>query len=187
MFLIDGNTIPEGNFRIQFGFSVMDELREGGQLDFDYDRDQGTMNAYGINVQSRKYHGFGKVGVFFPDKPYQSIGFQTSATYFQQDGLFGLTHYTGEQNSIYANLIYQGIIGNTNHMISMGGSFQYDDYQEFLNTDPFNRTELVPGVFGQYTYTNPEKFNGIAGLRMDYNSVLRIADYSQASYAIYAG
>ncbi len=75
---------PEGNFRIQFGFSVMDELREGGQLDFDYERDQGTMNSYGINVKSRKYHGFGKIGVLFPEKPYQSIGFQTSATVFSR-------------------------------------------------------------------------------------------------------
>ncbi|MFC2112234.1 TonB-dependent receptor domain-containing protein [Bacteroidota bacterium] len=162
---------PEGNFRVQFGFSVMDELREGGELDFDYERDQGTTNAYGINMNSRKYNGFGKIGVLFPDKPYQSIGFQMSATYFEQEGLFGLDRYTGKQNSLYSNLIYQGIIGNTNHMYSMGGSFQYDDYQETLNTDMHTRTEYVPGIFGQYTYTDPEKFNGIAGFRMDYNSV----------------
>jgi len=161
---------PEGNFRIQFGFSVMDELRKGGQLDFDYEQDKGTINAYGINVNSRKYSGFGKVGVIFPDKHYQSIGFQMSATTFKQEGHFGLDRYTGGQNSVYANLIYQSIIGNTNHMISMGGSFQYDDYQETLNATPFNRTEAVPGIFGQYTYTSPQKFNGIAGLRVDYNS-----------------
>jgi len=162
---------PEGNFRFQFGFSFLDESREGGQLGFDYDRDQGTMNAYGINIQTRKYNGFAKVGVLFPNKPYQSIGFQTSVTKLQQDGLYGLNRHSGDQSSVYANLIYQGIISNTNHIISMGGSFQYDDFSEFLNNDLHSRTEWVPGVFGQYTYTNPEKFNGIAGLRMDYNSV----------------
>ncbi len=162
---------PEGNFRIQFGFSVLDESREGGELDFDYERDQGTMNSYGINIQSSKYHGFAKIGILLPNKPGQSIGFQTSVTSFQQDGLFGLQRYSGDQSSVYANLIYQGIIGNTNHMISTGGSFQYDDYREFLNTDLHSRTEWVPGIFGQYTYTSPQKFNGIAGLRMDYNSV----------------
>lgn len=162
---------PEGNFRFQFGFSLLDELREGGQLDFDYDRDQGSMNAYGINVQTRKYNGFGKIGLLFPGKPYSSLGFQTSATYFRQEGLFGLDRYSGEQNSLYANLIYQNIIGNTKHIISMGGSFQYDDYREFLNTDLHTRRELVPGIFAQYTYTDPEKFNGIAGLRLDNNSV----------------
>ncbi len=165
---------PEGNFRMQFGFSVMDELREGGQMDFDYDRDPGTMNAYGINVNSRKYNGFGKVGILFPDKPYQSIGFQMSATYFQQEGLFGLNQYTGKQNSLYTNLIYQSIIKNTNHMINIGGSFQYDDYRETLNAGILNRTEWVPGIFGQYTYTNPENFNGVVGLRMDYNSVYKL-------------
>lgn len=162
---------PEGNVRLQFGFSVMDEQRDGGQLDFDYDRDQGTTNAYGINVNSRKYNGFGKVGVLFPNKPYQSIGFQMSATYFEQDGLFGPDQYTGKQNSLYSNLIYQGIIGNTNHMFSTGASFLYDDFRETLNTSLRNRREWVPGIFGQYTYTSPEKFNGIAGLRVDHNSV----------------
>ncbi len=162
---------PEGNFRIQFGFSVLDELREGGELDFEYEQDQGTMNAYGINVKTRKYNGFTKLGLLFKDKPYQSIGFQASGTFFQQEGLFGLTQYSGEQNSLYSNLIFQSIIGNTNHMISMGGSFQYDDYHELMDTDNHVRTEYVPGIFGQYTYTSPEKFNGIAGLRFDYNSV----------------
>ena len=162
---------PEGNFRLQFGFSVLDELRQGGQLDFDYDRDQGSMNAYGINVQTGKYNAFGKIGLLFPGKPNNSLGFQASATQFRQEGLFGLDRYTAEQNSLYTNLIYRGIIGNTNHLISMGGSFQYDDYREFLNTVLHGRRELVPGIFGQYTYTDPEKFNSIAGVRVDYNSV----------------
>jgi outer membrane receptor protein involved in Fe transport len=162
---------PEGNFRIQLGVSVMDELREGGQLDYDHDRDAGSTTAYGINVKTRKYRGFGKIGVLFPARPYQSIGFQTSATHFSQDGVFGPDGYQGEQNSFYANLIFQNIIGNTNHLISLGGSFQYDDYREYLNGDSYGRIESVPGIFGQYTYTYPEKFNGIAGLRIDYNSI----------------
>ena len=35
----------------------------------------------------------------------------------------------------------------------------------------FDRTEICPGIFSQYTYTCPEKFNGIAGLRVDHNSL----------------
>jgi outer membrane receptor for ferrienterochelin and colicins len=162
---------PEGNFRMQFGISVMDEQREGGQMEFDYDRDQGGSEYYGINISTRKYQGFGKFGILFPKKPYQSIGFQTHATWFSQESLYGLDRYEGKQVSYYANLIYQSIISNTNHIINLGTSFQYDDFQERLNMVNYNRTEYVPGIFGQYTYTYPEKFNGIAGLRVDHNSV----------------
>jgi outer membrane receptor for ferrienterochelin and colicin len=162
---------PEGNVRLQFGISLMDELREGGQMDFDYDRDQGGSEYYGINIATRKYQGFGKIGFLFPEKSYQSIGFQTRATWFSQESLYGLNNYDGEQFSYYANLIYQSIISNTNHIINFGASFLYDDYRERLNMDNYNRTEFVPGIFGQYTYTDPEKFNGIAGLRIDHNSV----------------
>ncbi len=162
---------PEGNVRLQFGISVMDELREGGQMDFDYDRDQGGSEYYGINIATRKYQGFGKIGFLFPEKPYQSIGFQTQGTWFSQESLYGMNRYGGEQLSYYSNLIYQSIISNTNHIINFGASFLYDDYRERLNLDNYNRTEFVPGVFGQYTYTYPEKFNGIAGLRLDHNSV----------------
>jgi outer membrane receptor for ferrienterochelin and colicins len=162
---------PEGNLRVQLGLNVMDEQRDGGQQGFDYERDRGTSNNYGIRINTRKYHGFGKIGLLFPQKPYQSIGFQTSATFYSQDGLYGLNSYLGDQKSIYTNLIYQSIIGNTNHVINFGGSFQYDDYKESLNQSSFNRREIVPGIFSQYTYTNLDKFNGIVGLRLDHNSL----------------
>jgi outer membrane receptor for ferrienterochelin and colicin len=162
---------PEGNTRLQFGISVLDELREGGQMEFDYGRDQGSSEYYGINISTRKYQGFGKIGFLFPDKPFKSVGFQTQATWYSQESLYGLNNYDGEQVSYYANLIYQSIISNTNHIINFGASFQYDDFHEKLNAESFNRTEFIPGIFGQYTYTYPEKFNGIAGLRTDHNSV----------------
>ena len=162
---------PEGNLRLQFGFSFLNEIREGGQTDFNYDRDYGTNNYYGMTVDTRKFHGFGKIGVLFPDKPYSSIGFQTSATILSMEGLFGLDEYSGDQMNLYSNLIYQSIIGSTNHTYSAGASFLFDSYEGVLNSDIFSRTEMVPGIFGQYTYTNPEKFNAILGLRVDDNSV----------------
>ncbi len=162
---------PEGNLRSQFGFSLMDERRDGGQPGFDYERDQGTTNSYGIRINTRKYHGFGKMGILFPNKPYQSIGFLTSATWYDQEGLFGQNRYKAEQKSLYANFIYQSIIGTTNHTINLGSSFQYDLYSESLNTEMFDRTEVVPGIFSQYSYSSLDKFNGILGLRADYNSL----------------
>ncbi len=162
---------PEGNLRVQLGFSFLNEIREGGQIDFDYDRDYGTDNYYGMTVDTRKFNGFGKIGLLFPEKPYSSIGFQTSATLMSMKGLFGLDEYSGQQMSLYSNLIFQSIIGSTNHTYNIGASFLSDRYEEVLNSDIFSRTEIVPGIFGQYTYTNLDKFNGILGLRVDNNSV----------------
>jgi outer membrane receptor for ferrienterochelin and colicin len=47
----------------------------------------------------------------------------------------------------------------------------YDSFLEDLNNGVYERAENVPGLFGQYTYTVPEKFNGIMGLRTDFNSL----------------
>jgi outer membrane receptor protein involved in Fe transport len=46
----------------------------------------------------------------------------------------------------------------------------YDKYEEILNNEVFKQHEIVPGIFGQYNYTLPDKFNGILGLRADWNS-----------------
>jgi outer membrane receptor for ferrienterochelin and colicin len=111
------------------------------------------------------------MGYLFPGKPYQSIGFLTSATWYSQEGLFGQNRYSGKQHSFYSNLIFQTILGSTNHTINLGTSFQYDNYLESLNQVDLHRKEVVPGIFTQYTYTSPDKFNGILGLRADHNSL----------------
>ena len=161
---------PEGNLRAQLGFAVMDESRKGGQMNFNYNEPVGSQADYGMNISTRKYRTFGKIGYLFPEKVYNSIGFQTSLTWYEQDAYFGMSNYSGDQLSFYSNLMYQGIINNTNHKITTGISYQYDRFGEAYNDKVFDRTESVPGIFGQYTYTWPEKFNGIAGIRTDYHS-----------------
>jgi outer membrane receptor for ferrienterochelin and colicin len=148
----------------------MAENRRGGQSDYDFESDNGMSDYYGIKIDTRKFYGYGKIGMLFPGKPYNSIGFMTSATVFSLDGLIGPNKYSGEQMSYYSNLIYQSIILSTNHTYNIGFSFLYDRYDEILNDRVFEQTEIIPGIFGQYTYTKPDKFNGILGLRADRNS-----------------
>lgn len=91
-------------------------------------------------------------------KPYQTLGFQFSGVYHVQDGIFGLRTYDATQKSLYFNSIYQDIIGNTDHQIRTGFSTQWDAYDEKLLDTVFKRNEIVPGVFGEYTYKGSEKF-----------------------------
>ncbi len=162
---------PEGNLRGQIGFSVLDETRKGGQRDFDFDESVSSQEYYGLNIDTRKYSVYGKLGVLFPEKPYKSIGFITSATWFEQDAFFGLNEYNNLQESFYANLIYQTIIKTTDHKFNAGASYIYDKYNEVFNDSVLKRLESVTGVFGQYTYTYLESFTGIIGLRGDYHNL----------------
>jgi len=155
----------------QFGFKILNDNRTGGETEFDPGNDKFTTKYYGLGINIKRYEGFAKIGYVFPDKKYKSIGLQLSAFNHQQDSYFGLTSYNAEQNNLYANLIYQSIIGTTAHKFRTGLSFVSDKYNEDFTTMKFKRTETVPGAFFEYTYTPIEKVNIVAGFRADHNSL----------------
>ncbi len=144
--------------------------KTGGEIDFDPDIDEGTTNSWGMNIHTERYEGWAKLGKVNIEKPWQSVGFQISGATHKQVSYFGLRNYDANQNTFYANLLYQSIIKNTNHKFKTGISFQYDDYKELLNTVNFDRIESVPGAFFEYTYNYLEKFNAIVGFRGDYHN-----------------
>jgi outer membrane receptor for ferrienterochelin and colicin len=158
-------------FLIQFGFKILNDSRTGGETDFDAAKDKFTTNHYGLGIHTKRYENFAKIGYVFAEKKYKSIGLQLSAFDHQQNSYFGMTRYNVEQNNFYANLIYQSIIGSTKHKFRTGLSFVSDHYKEDFNSKRFIRTETVPGVFFEYTFTPVEKFNIVAGLRTDHNSL----------------
>jgi outer membrane receptor for ferrienterochelin and colicin len=89
----------------------------------------------------------------------------------KQDAYFGFTGYNAKQQTFYSNLIYQSIIKTTSHKFRTGISFLYDKYNEDFKAVNYKRTETVPGVFGEYTFTPNDKFSAVAGLRADHNSL----------------
>jgi outer membrane receptor for ferrienterochelin and colicin len=129
---------------------------------------------WGLEINTRRTEGWGKIGWVNKKKPYQSVGLQLSMTDYGQDAYFGLTTYKGKQQTGYANLIYQTVIDNTNHIVKMGTSLLYDKYDERFNAIPFARKEVVAGTFFEYTYTHSEKFNMVTGLRADYHNLFGI-------------
>jgi len=158
-------------FLTQVGFKFLNDSKTGGETIYDPNNDKFTTNHYGLGITTRRYEGFAKIGYVFPEKKYKSIGLQLSASVHQQDSYFALTIYNAEQNNFYANLIYQSIIGNTNHKFRTGFSFVSDEYNEDFKSINYKRTEAVPGAFFEYTFTPIEKFNVVAGLRTDYNTL----------------
>jgi outer membrane receptor for ferrienterochelin and colicin len=155
----------------QFGFKILTDRKQGGELHYNEETDKGTTNAYGLAFNTNRYEGFAKIGYVFPKKKYQSIGLQLSTFQHKMQSYFGLTNYDAAQNNVYGNLIYQSIINNTNHKFRTGISFVNDVYNETLNAKKFNRTETVPGAFFEYTYDYSTKLSIVAGIRADYNNL----------------
>ncbi|HEX5669733.1 MAG TPA: TonB-dependent receptor [Chitinophagaceae bacterium] len=154
---------------LQFGAKMLLDSKTGGEVD--YDGDKFNNQIYGLGIETERYEGFAKIGYVFPGKKYRSIGLQLSAFSHQQDAYFGLDPYNGSQENFYSNLIYQDIIGTTIHKYRAGISFSSDNYNELYNNMQYKRSEMVPGAFFEYTYTMNDKFNVVAGIRADHNSL----------------
>jgi outer membrane receptor for ferrienterochelin and colicin len=161
---------PNDLLHLQFGIEVLDESRLGGQLEFE-GGDESPEGIYGIDIGINKVRAYSKLGYAFPNRPYQSMGWINSFTWFDQSSVFGERNYDADSRSFYSNLIFQTIIKNTNHKLSSGLSFQYDDYNEQFLENEMDRKEIVPGIFSQYTWSVPEKSVFMAGMRADYNSL----------------
>lgn len=156
---------------VQFGLKGLTDRKTGGQTQFDPQQHKGTTRYYGLGINTDRVELFAKTGYVFPAKKYKSLGLQLSAFNHRQNAYFGLTDYTARQENLYANFIYQSIIGNTNHKFRTGLSLVQDRYKERFNQLPFGRIETVSGGFFEYTYDYPKRFTMVAGIRADYNSL----------------
>lgn len=154
----------------QFGIKAMNDNRQAGEVDFNPSTDKLTTNAYGVGIDVKQYEAFGKLGYVFPGKKYKSVGLIVAARDYTNDSYYGIRAYSGKQESIYANLIYQSIINTTEHKFRTGLSFANDNYHETFANNPYKRLETVPGAFFEYTFTPTDKFTSIIGLREDYHN-----------------
>ncbi|KGE15208.1 TonB-dependent receptor domain-containing protein [Sphingobacterium deserti] len=155
----------------QFGLKYLSDDRTGGEINFNESTDKLTTNRYGLGFDIDRIEGFAKIGYVFPNHKLRSIGLQVSGAHYRQDSYFGLTTYNSEQNSGYANLLYQDVLGSVMHKYRAGLSLSYDKYNEQIVANDFRRTEAVSGAFLEYTFAPNEKFDAVLGIRQDYNSI----------------
>jgi outer membrane receptor for ferrienterochelin and colicins len=155
-------------------FQFMDDSKLMGQLSFDPDRDRGTVNSWGSEIDTKKIDVSTKIGYVFKDMPYQSFGFQNAFSSYDQNSYFGLNSYNIKQNSFYSNLIFNSIINNEKNKFATGLNFTYDDYTEFVNTTNYSRIDNTVGAFFEYTFDNQDNFSLILGGRADYGNRLGV-------------
>ncbi len=155
---------------VQFGIKGTYVESLAGQMNFERTMTRDTLNPWGLTSDIQRVEAWAKAGKVFQNKPGYSFGSQFSVSQHNQQSRYGLRYYDAQQQSGYANGILQGIIGNTNHGFKTGASVQYDSYIEDFNSTQYNRIEVIPGIFGEYTFTYLTKFNAVLGLRGDYHS-----------------
>jgi outer membrane cobalamin receptor len=155
----------------QAGIKLLVDNKTGGETIFDASKNRLSNSVYGLGIKTNRIDAFSKIGYVFPGKRYKSIGLQLSAFRHVQDSYFGQTVYDARQTNFYSNLIYQSIIGNSNHKFRTGLSFVADNYDEVFNNTKFKRVENVAGAFFEYTYSYLKKLDVILGLRADHNSL----------------
>jgi len=161
--------VGEKGLMLQLGIqgTYVDKL--GGQATFEPTDD--PAQVWGFQLNTRRVEGWAKIGKVYPEKPWRTMGIQIAGTYHDQQSDFGPNAYNANQQSLYVNGLYQGIFGNSNHKWRSGVSLMYDAYQEQLNGTNYDRTEIVPGAFFEYTYNFLDIFGLVAGLRADYHNL----------------
>ena len=171
----------------QVGLRVVVDERDGGQTAMQSASDampgHGDHGPYTIKATNRIIDGFGKHGWVFENDPTKSIGLIASLRRHEVSNAYGLRTYEGLQQSAYASMVYQQLLGSGTDQIKAGFSFQYDDYEE-LFTSPgsspgqadtvptleLGRTERMPGVFAEHTLKR-ERFILVSGFRVDVNDL----------------
>ena len=145
----------------------------GGQLAFSHgspNHNHDKPSFWGMYTKTNRWEGWAKLGKVFEKKPWKSIGSQIKFSYHDQITELGLNTSNAQQASYYYNVAYQSILNNTNHSFQTGSSLQADVYTESLNSVSYDRTEIVPGAFFEYTFKHLEKVTLVTGFRGDFHN-----------------
>ncbi len=154
---------------IQFGGRLLIDNRVGGQKGFE--SRSATPALYGFTNNTFRPEFFLKAARLYPSKPYKGLGLISHFSHYKSDTYFGFKPYFATQNSFYSNLIYQNIIGNTEHTYKTGLSLLLDNYDERLGAILRNRQEVVPGAYFEYTYNHIDKTVLVLGIRDDIHNL----------------
>jgi outer membrane receptor for ferrienterochelin and colicins len=153
-------------------FRFLNDKKQTGEINFNPAINKGNSQVWGSEINTKRFETSAKLGYVFPEIPYQSIGFQFAYSNHQQDSYFGLNEYDIQHQSIYSNLIFNSIIGDTRNKFKTGISFTSDTYDEIVNINNFDRKENSVGTFFEYAFDNLDDFSLTAGLRLDTHNLL---------------
>ncbi|MEQ8419463.1 MAG: TonB-dependent receptor [Arenibacter algicola] len=145
----------------------LNDEKQVGQTNFVPGTDKFTTNSWGGEINTRRFDTSLKLGYVFPELPFQSLGFQTAYNIHKQDSYFGFNEYNIDHESVYSNLLFNSIIGDTKSKFKTGLTFAYDGYGEMVKTQDYSRVDKSIGAFFEYSYDNLKELSLTAGIRVD--------------------
>ena len=183
----------DNGVQVRFGVRALQDNRLGGQMlkdaegkDLFYDRNtyalvpqKNQIDPWGSDICNRSVNGYLKVGVPLNEDNSQNIALIADYSLQDMDSYFGSTSYLAQQQSAYANLLYQNVISDE-HRFTLGLNATLDRYDENFrravwtskgeNVSEFSGPSSLAnaGLFGEYTFHAGEEFSAIVGLRGDW-------------------
>jgi len=154
----------------QYGVRYLQEDRTGGHAT----QHHNFADPYRITLNTNRLEGYTKQAyIINPDKV-ESVALIASGSYHEQKSMYDRTPYNVFQFNGYASLMYEKQLSQK-HNLSTGLSLNYDGFDENLTRNQhreiYNRKEVVPGAYAQYTYNYNDIFIALAGVRADHSSV----------------
>ncbi|MDR0835484.1 MAG: TonB-dependent receptor [Tannerella sp.] len=165
----DYQSLGDDGLHSQTGLKFLYDKRHGGQTKHGNEQ---SNHLFGSHITNKNFTVENKTGAYVGLDNNSSVGFINAFTHYEQEAEIGMKTFGGKQNNYYSNLLFSSEIGeNQVHKYTVGASFLYDNLQShFLEETGLDKTEIVPGVFGEYTFAPTEKFTAVLGFRTDYNS-----------------
>lgn len=158
------------NYVAQYGARYLHESRTGGQATKHHD----FADPYRVHLNTNRAELFTKQAYILDTEKIESIALILSGSYHEQTSMYDRTPYNVYQKNLYASLLYEKEFVKA-HSLSAGLSMNYDGFNENLVLGqvwtPYNRREVVPGAYAQYTYNLNDKLIILAGLRADYSTL----------------
>ena len=146
------------------------ESRTGGQATKHHD----FADPYKVHLNTNRAELYTKQAYIIDNEKVESVALILSGSYHEQKSMYDRTPYNVYQNNVYASLLYEKEFSPA-HSLSTGLSMNYDGFNEnLLQNDVrnvFDRTEVVPGAYLQYTYNLNDKLILLGGIRADYSSL----------------
>jgi len=154
--------------RFQFGVTGISHESKGGQLQ------EGTIPPGGwwlFNTSVNRLDGFYKMGILSKSREGRSAAVMLKSTLTDQSSTFGTKSYDPWEFSLFGNAVFMDYMKNTNHLIKTGLQYHRDDVRETVLDTTYERVESVPGIYGEYTFKQGDKFSSVLGLRGDYHNL----------------
>ena len=158
------------NYVAQYGARYLHENRTGGQATGHHD----FADPYQVHLETNRAELYTKQAYIIDKEKVESVALILSGSYHEQKSMYDRTPYNVYQNNVYASLLYEKEFSPA-HSLSTGLSMNYDGFNENLlqagTRKVFDRTEVVPGAYVQYTYNLNDKLIVLGGVRADYSSL----------------